>query len=569
MPHVITQPCCNDASCVPVCPVGCIHPTPDEPGFASAEALYIDPASCIDCGACVAECPVGAITRDTAPAAAPFLELAQAYYQRNPLPPGIPEAPLPAARAEVGELRVAVVGSGPAGAYAALELLEHPGATVTIFDRLPTPWGLVRGGVAPDHPATKSVTDVFERAAANGRFRFHLNVEVGTHITHDELAAAHHAVVYAYGASGDRRLGIPGEDLPGSASATEFVNWYNGHPDFADRTFDLSCRRAVVVGNGNVALDIARLLVTDHAELAATDMADHALAALAASGIEEVVVLGRRGPAQAAYSTPELLALTDLDDADVFAFADEVTLDSDQLAELRSDPLGLAKAKAAADLATRRRGASRRILLRYSASPVEIMGDQRVTGVRVARNRLERGLGGDVRAVPTGIEETIEAGLVLRAVGYRGAWLSGLPFDHDRGVLPNNQGRVLHDRTGEHIPGVYTAGWIKRGPSGGIGANKKCAQDTVTALLADHSAGLLPTPTATPQHLDALVRQRQPAVVGVHEWRTIDRTERDLGAVQGRPRRKLASFPALLAVAHGDDAMPTIPLPIDANGFRL
>ncbi|WP_330232227.1 FAD-dependent oxidoreductase [Nocardia sp. NBC_00508] len=568
MPHVITQPCCNDASCVPVCPVGCIHPTPDEPGFASAEALYIDPASCIDCGACVAECPVGAITRDTAPAAARFLDLAEAYYQRNPLPPGIPAAPPPAARAEVEELRVAVVGSGPAGAYAALELLEHPGATVTMFDRLPTPWGLVRGGVAPDHPSTKSVTEVFERAAANGRFRFHLNVEVGTHITHDELAAAHHAVVYAYGASGDRRLGIPGEDLPGSASATEFVNWYNGHPDFVDRTFDLSCRRAIVVGNGNVALDIARLLAADPAELAATDMADHALAALAASAIEEVLVLGRRGPAQAAYTTPELLALTDLDGADVFAFSDEVTLDADQLAALQSDPLELAKAKAAAELAARRRGASRRIVLRYLGSPLEIMGDERVTGVRVARNRLERGPGGDVRAVPTGIEETIEAGLVLRAVGYRGAALSGLPFDPDRGVLPNHQGRVLHDRTGEPIPGVYTAGWIKRGPSGGIGANKKCALDTVAALVADHSAGLLPTPAATPQDLDTLVRNRQPAVVGVHGWRAIDRTERELGAVQGRPRRKLASFPALLAAAHGDDSMPTIPLPVDADRIR-
>ncbi|WP_454198247.1 FAD-dependent oxidoreductase [Nocardia sp. Marseille-Q1738] len=568
MPHVITQSCCNDASCVPVCPVGCIHPTPDEPGFASAEALYIDPASCIDCGACVAECPVGAITRDTAPAATRFLELAEAYYQRNPLPPGIPDAPLPAPRADVGELRVAVVGSGPAGAYAALELLEHPGATVTMFDRLPTPWGLVRGGVAPDHPSTKSVTETFERAAANGRFRFHLNVEVGTHITHDELAAAHHAVVYAYGASGDRRLGTPGEDLPGSASATEFVNWYNGHPDFVDRAFDLSCRRAVVVGNGNVALDIARLLVADPAELAATDMADHALAALAASAIEEVVVLGRRGPAQAAYTTPELLALTDLDGADVFAFSDEVTLDPDQLAALRSDPLGLAKAQAAAELATHSRGASRRIVLRYLCSPLEIMGDQRVTGVRVTRNRLERGPGGDVRAVPTGIEETIEAGLVLRAVGYRGASLSGLPFDHDRGVLPNDRGRVLRDPTGEPIPGVYTAGWIKRGPSGGIGANKKCALDTVAALLADHSAGLLPTPASTQQEIDALVRRRQPAAVGVHEWRAIDRTERDLGAVQGRPRRKLASFPALLAVAHGEDSMPTVPLPIDADGFR-
>ncbi|MFD8246650.1 FAD-dependent oxidoreductase [Nocardia sp. NPDC059691] len=568
MPHVITQPCCNDASCVPVCPVGCIHPTPDEPGFASAEALYIDPASCIDCGACVAECPVGAITRDTAPAAGRFLDLAEAYYQRNPLPPGIPDASPPAARAEIEELRVAVVGSGPAGAYAALELLEHPGATVAMFDRLPTPWGLVRGGVAPDHPSTKSVTEVFERAAANGRFRFHLNVEVGTHITHDELAAAHHAVVYAYGASGDRRLGIPGEDLPGSASATEFVNWYNGHPDFIDRTFDLSCRRAVVVGNGNVALDIARLLVADPAELAATDMADHALAALAAGTIEEVVVLGRRGPAQAAYTTPELLALTDLDGADVLALPDEARLHPDQLAALSPDPIGLAKAQAAAELTTRHRGASRRIVLRYLCSPLEISGDQRVTGVRVARNRLEHGPGGDVRAVPTGIEETIEAGLVLRAVGYRGAALSGLPFDHDRGVLPNDFGRVLAG-TGEPIPGVYTAGWIKRGPSGGIGANKKCALDTVAALLSDHSAGLLPTPATTPQDLDALVRHRRPTAVGVHEWRAIDRTERDLGAVQGRPRRKLASFPALLAVAHGEDSMPTIPLPIDADGFRL
>ena len=440
-------------------------------------------------------------------------------------------------------LRVAVVGSGPAGFYAAGQLLgsHDPVITVDVFDRLMTPWGLVRFGVAPDHPKIKSVTRVFERTARMPRFRFHGNVEVGATVSHEQLARAYHAVIYAVGTPRDRRLGIPGEDLPGSESAMEFVAWYNGHPDYADMDFDLSGRCAVVIGNGNVALDVARMLALSASELAATDMADHAIERLRDSHIEEIVVLGRRGPAQVAFTNPELRELADLERADVIVEAVGAEL----------DPLSAA-AMADADVTTKQNvetiagyaqnapsGKPRRIVLRFLASPVAIEGEARVQAVVVERNRLVKADDGSLKAQPTGVRDRIEADLVLRSIGYVGKPLPGVPFDPRRMTMLNQDGRVLNPEDGQPLVGVYAAGWIKRGPSGVIGTNKKCAQQTTTLLLEDFAAGRLPTTSSSPEELLAELRAGGANVVDYSGWEAIDAHERALGAPSGRPRVKL------------------------------
>ncbi|MFB8003384.1 FAD-dependent oxidoreductase [Nocardia sp. NPDC056000] len=557
MAHVITQACCNDASCVAVCPVGCIRPGPDEPGFATTEMLYIDPATCIDCGVCVPTCPVGAISRDDALTGidTAYLDINAAYYQHNPIRQtlGPVDLPAPALTPAPGPLRVAIVGSGPAGSYAARELLEHRGVEVAIFDRLPTPGGLIRAGVAPDHPATKSIAGVFDPMMSDYRVRLYLDVEVGTHLTHSELLAHHHAVIYAHGAAGDRRLDIPGEELRGSVSATEFVNWYNGHPDYADRAFDLSGTRAVIIGNGNVALDVARVLVTDPDRLARTDMADHAVNALRHSAIEEVVVVGRRGPAQAAYTTPELLALSNLPGVDVITYLSETELDSASHSMVHdpASPSSLRhKTRIASEYSTRpTTSGNRRIVLRYLATPAEILGSDHVTGLRLTRNRLGPDPSGTLRVVPTGIEETIDAGLILRAIGYRGAPLPGLPFDTSRAVLPNDAGRVHDPATDSVLTGVYTTGWIKRGPSGVIGTNKACAKETVGQLLADFAAGHLTAPTTSTLEFEALIRERRPNLVDLTGWQAIDSEERHIGRLHDKPRSKLTDITELRAAA--------------------
>ena len=320
MPHVITQSCCSDGSCVFACPVNCIHPSPDEPGFATAEMLYIDPVACVDCGACVSACPVGAIAPDTrlTPEQLPFVALNASYYPERSadqkLPPTsklAPVIPAPEVRGHHrGPLTVAIVGSGPAAMYAADELLTQHGVRVNVFEKLPTPYGLVRAGVAPDHQTTKRVTALFDRIARRREFRFYLNVEVGKHLSHDDLLAHHHAVLYAVGAPNDRRLDIDGMGLPGTGTATELVAWINGHPEFTDLPVDLSHERVVIVGNGNVALDVARVLTADPDELARTDISDHALQALRTSRVHEVVIAARRGPAHSAFTLPELIGLT-------------------------------------------------------------------------------------------------------------------------------------------------------------------------------------------------------------------------------------------------------------------
>jgi ferredoxin--NADP+ reductase len=455
--------------------------------------------------------------------------------------------------------RVAIVGAGPAGFYAADRLLRAEkdlDVEVELYDRLPTPWGLVRAGVAPDHPKIKSVTRMYEKTARAEGFRFHGNVEVGSDVTHAELLAHHHAVIYTYGAAVDRRLGIPGEELPGSVPATEFVAWYNGHPDACHHAFRLDGTRAVVIGNGNVAVDVARMLVLARDELASTDIADEALEALAASTIEEVVILGRRGPAQAAYTTPELRELGELEQADVIVDPTEVELDEVSRAWLESDEADRTardNVEIVHEYAARPPGGKpRRVVLRYLRSPVEIVGTDRVEGVRVVRNELLADEDGNLRAHHTGDEELIPCELVLRSVGYRGVGIEGLPFDERAGTILNAGGRVLSAPGGPPLPGVYTAGWIKRGPSGVIGTNKKCANETVDLLLEDLAAGRLPEPPHHADELAAMLAGRGASEVDYAGWERIDEHERATGEAQGRPRVKVTRREELLAKSRGE-----------------
>ncbi|CAM3148316.1 FAD-dependent oxidoreductase [Prescottella defluvii] len=561
MAYVITQACCNDASCVDVCPVNCIHPTPDEPEFATTEMLYIDPQTCIDCGACVDECPVDAIfgENELSEAHSLYPEINAAYFEKHPIGPDWPELaqPKPLDPA-LGTLRVAIVGSGPAACYAAIELTARPRVEVDMFDRLPTPYGLVRAGVAPDHPGTKGVADVFRSAMSKRSVQCHFNVEVGQHVSHDELLAHHHAVIYAVGAASDRRLGVPGEDLPGSHAATEFVAWYNGHPDYANHDFDLSAERAVIIGNGNVALDVARILVTDPDELAKTDMAEHAVEALRHSNIREVVIVGRRGPAQAAYTNPELIALGQMADVDIVVDPDEAILDAASRAWVDgpdSEPSEKLKVRQVEEFAKRTTTDGRkRIVLRYLASPVEISGDGRVEELRLVRNELVADESGKLGAHATDRTETLSTGLVLRSIGYKGLPIADLPFDERRGVVPNENGRVVDPETGSPVSGVYVAGWIKRGPTGVIGTNKHCSAATVDMLLSDFSAGLLAQPTDEREHLGELIGERQPDAIDFQGWQRIDKKERALGAESGRSRTKIVDLVAMLDAARGEGA---------------
>jgi ferredoxin/flavodoxin---NADP+ reductase len=443
--------------------------------------------------------------------------------------------------------RVAIVGAGPAGAFAAACLLRARGdIQIDLFERLPTPWGLLRGGVAPDHQEIKRLADTFERQTLRRGCRLFGNVEVGVDVSHAELMERYSAVVYATGAQTDKSLGIPGEDLPGSRPATEFVAWYNGHPDYRDLEFDLSAPRAVVIGNGNVAADVTRILALGPDELAGTDIADHALEALRASRIEEIVVLGRRGPAQAAFTSAELRELGRLDGVELRVDSvdlDPVSqqwLDEEGTFTARKNVQLLREFAARSPLA----GARRRIALRFLASPVEIRGDGRVEAIDVRRNEIVRADDGLLRARPTGdAVETIECGLVLRSVGYRAVPLPDVPFDERYYVLPNVRGRVL-GADGEPVPGVYAVGWIKRGPTGILGTNKRDAEETMSCLAEDLDA--LPVPSET---IDALLAERRPDVVTVEGWRAIDAAELDRGRGEQRPRVKLTSRDELLAAA--------------------
>ena len=452
-------------------------------------------------------------------------------------------------------LRVAVVGSGPAAFFTAEPLLSQSRLAVSVdmFERLPAPFGLVRFGVAPDHQKIKSVTRTFEKVAGRPGFRFFGNVDVGTHVTLDDLRRHYHAICFATGAQTDRRLGIPGEDLARSHPATEFVAWYNGHPEFRNRTFDLSGRRAAVIGVGNVAVDVVRLLCRTTAELATTDIAPYAEAALTSSGIREVYLLGRRGPVQAAFTNAEVRELGDLAGADIVVPPRDCALDPISAAELAaSDDRALAKkVEILTEFSTRARaGKPRTLTLRFLVSPVELLGDEAggVRGIRLARNRLEADGHGGTRAVATDEVEDLPVDLVFRSVGYRGVPLPGVPFDERHGTVPHRQGRVLDGDT--VVPGLYVSGWIKRGPSGVIGTNKPDAAETVASILADAAAGALPVPVAPdPASAAALVRERQSRVVAFADWARIDAAETARGKACGRPRIKCTTVEEFLAAA--------------------
>jgi ferredoxin--NADP+ reductase len=396
----------------------------------------------------------------------------------------------------------------------------------------------VRYGVAPDHVGTKDVAKLFKKTASRKGFTFHLNTEIGSHLTHDELAQHVHAIVYAVGAPHDRNLDIPGEDLRGSASATDFVAWYNGHPNAAHLTFDLSAEHAVVVGNGNVALDVARILLSDPDELARTDIADHALTALRESNVQEVLVVGRRGPAQAAFTTPELLGLRSARGFRLLADPVETAVDdaTRQLWRDAPDPIAAMKTRLIADLGSAGE-AGRALRLRFAWSPVQVLGQDRVTGIRLRRNSLAYQAGAVV-AVPTDETVDLDCGLVLRAVGYQGAPVRGLPFDEVTRTVPHTRGRVS--------PGTYVAGWVKRGPSGVIGTNKWDAAETVRSLLEDRDA--LSEPSRSTEELLVLLEARCPRRMSGKDWLTLDAHERFLAKGTGRPRVKLTDVEAMLDV---------------------
>jgi ferredoxin/flavodoxin---NADP+ reductase len=456
--------------------------------------------------------------------------------------------------------RVAIVGAGPAGAFAAAALLRARGdVEVDLFERLPTPWGLLRGGVAPDHQEIKRLADRFDQDTLQRGCRFVGNVEVGVDISHAELMRHYAAVVYATGAQTDKSLGIEGEELPGSWAATEFVAWYNGHPDYRDLEFDLSGERAVVIGNGNVAADVTRILALSPEELERTDVAEHALDTLRQSRIKEVVVLGRRGPAQAAFTSAELRELGRLNGVELKVSADDVELDpvSEQWLAEEGTFTARKNVQLLKEFAARPAGseADRRIVLRFLRSPVAIRGTDHVEAVDVRRNEIARDEGGVLRARPVDDEvETIECGLVLRSVGYRAVPLPDVPFDERYYVLPNQRGRVV-DADGKPVPGVYTVGWIKRGPTGILGTNKRDAEETINCLAEDLRSGALPQPSAPDrEQLDALLAERARNLVTAEGWRAIDAHEVERGRSRERPRIKLAARDELLSIAQGDAA---------------
>jgi ferredoxin--NADP+ reductase len=455
-------------------------------------------------------------------------------------------------------LRIAIVGTGPSGFYAAEHLLkQHPGVEIDLFDRLPTPFGLVRGGVAPDHQKIKSVTRIYERIAANPAVRFFGNVELGRDLSREDLLGHYHAVIYAVGAPTDRNLGIPGEELAGSHAATDFVGWYNGHPDYRDRSFDLSAPSVAVIGMGNVAVDVVRILARTPEELHRTDIAEHALEALRHSGVRDIYMIGRRGPVQGAFTNPELKELGEMTGADINVRAADLELDPGSTAALAS---GEDKTPEK-NLATLRQfaarapaGKPRTIHLRFLLSPVALTGNGRVEQIVLGHNRLVQGSSGDLKAEPTGTQETLPAGLVFRSVGYKGVALPGVAFDPKRGIIPNSEGRVLTG-SGAPSPGEYVVGWIKRGPTGVIGTNKPDAVESADALLADQAAGRLPSPRVSDRDAIArLLAERGVRVVAWRDWQRLDALECARGAATGRPRLKFTRIEEMLAAIETDKA---------------
>jgi len=456
---------------------------------------------------------------------------------------------------EAQPLRVAIVGAGPAGFYATDQLFRTPGLVVEVdmYDRVPTPYGLVRAGVAPDHQKIKAVTAAFDKVAANPAFRFFGGVELGRHLSVEDLRAHYHMVLYTTGAQTDRRMGIPGEDLQRSHAATEFVAWYNGHPDYRDLTFDLSQERAAVVGVGNVAADVTRILSRTPEELAATDIADYALEALSASRIREVYVLGRRGPAQAAFTNPEVRELGELAGADVSAQPEEVEPDelTRQVLERAPDRATQKKIEIIKEYARRTpTGKPRRLVMRFLVSPVELRDDGTgaVGGMRLVKNRLYATATGTLQPKATDQVEDLPVGLVFRSVGYRGVPVPGVPFNDDWGVILNAKGRVLDPQTKHPLVGQYTAGWIKRGPTGVIGTNKPDAAETVAGMIEDLARDIHLRPAdPSPAAVERLIRERQPQYLSYQDWLRLDEIETRRGRETGKPRVKFTRVKDMLA----------------------
>jgi ferredoxin--NADP+ reductase len=456
---------------------------------------------------------------------------------------------------ESNPLRVAIVGSGPTGFYTAEHLFKQKDVVVEVdmYERLPTPFGLVRGGVAPDHQKIKSVTKAYDRIAANPRFRYYGNVEFGSDVTLADLKRHYHQIVFTVGAQIDRTMGIPGEDLPRSHAATEFVAWYNGHPDYRDRVFDLSQEAVAVVGVGNVAVDVCRILCRSPEELAKTDLADYALDALASSKVKTVYMLGRRGPAQAAFSNPEIKELGEMEIADIQVPKADATVDEASKKHLEANPDASTdrKVEILQQYASEKRsGKPKKLILRFCVSPVELIPgeDGGVARVKLVHNELYLNEKGTIRPRPTEQFEEISAGLVFRSVGYRGVALPDVPFREDWGVIPNEKGRVEESPGGKTVDGLYCGGWIKRGPTGVIGTNKPDALETVEAMMEDLKKGVHLAPGApSVASAEKMVREKQPSVVDYSDWKKLDALEVERAKGTERPRLKFTTVKEMLS----------------------
>nr|WP_103937442.1 FAD-dependent oxidoreductase [Thermomonospora echinospora] len=445
------------------------------------------------------------------------------------------------------DTRVAVIGSGPAGLYAAEALVKQTGGDVQVdvLDRLPTPYGLVRYGVAPDHKSIKSIAKYLQRVLEHPAVRFFGCVELGRDVTRAELLDCYDAVIYSTGAMVDRHLGIPGEDLPGSVAATDFVNWYCGHPDAADHAFDLSVEEVAVIGVGNVAVDVVRVLAKTAEELRETDVPEHVIEALAASKVRRIHLIGRRGPAQAKFTTKEARELGELANAEIHVRPEDMELDAASAELAETDRLVRGNVKVLRSWTEPPAGAKpRRIDVRFWLAPAEILGTRQVEGLRLERTALDA----DGRVRGTGSYETLPVGMVLRSVGYQSVPLAGVPFDERNHVVPNEGGRVI-DASGAQVPREYVAGWIKRGPTGVVGTNKSDAAETVTHLLADLAAGDdRPRPR---QRVEDLLESRACRVVTYSDWLNLDTAEIDLARSLGRGERvKLGRWEAMRTACH-------------------
>ena len=453
---------------------------------------------------------------------------------------------------EANPLRVAIVGSGPTGFYTAEHLFKQKDRVVEVdlYERLPTPFGLVRGGVAPDHQKIKSVTKAYDRIAANPRFRYYGNVELGADVSLADLRRHYHQIVFTVGAQIDRSMDIPGEDLKRSHAATEFVAWYNGHPDYRDREFDLSQESVAVVGVGNVAVDVCRILCRSREELEKTDIADYALEQLVQSRVKTVYMLGRRGPAQAAFTNPEIKELGEMEAADIQVPEQDAAIDeaTRKFMEANPDPSTDRKVEILQQYASEKRsGKPKRLVLRFLVAPVELLGgaDGGVRAVKLVKNELFLDAKGGIKPKATSTFEELEAGLVFRSVGYKGVALAGVPFRDDWGVIPNEKGRVLD--SGQAVNGLYCAGWIKRGPTGVIGTNKPDALETVEMMLEDVGKGVHLEPEfAAASAAEAMVKSRKPSYVSYEDWKKLDALEVEKAKGTERPRVKFTSVADML-----------------------